>query len=294
MSLKSMTGHGRGEASSGGMKVEVELSSINRKQFDVRIGLPRTLIALESRVYELLHKMVSRGCVTGTVGISLSGDVRNRGISVDRNMARAYVQALRKAAEDLGLKDDLTARTLVSLRDVVQYEDGVEDTGKVWRLLKTALKEAISRLIEMRKTEGETLEKDLVDRFGRLIRRLDSIKKLAPGVSEKYCKVLETRVRKAGVCVKAGSQELLREVVLFADRSDISEEIVRLDSHIGQVSDFMHSKRPAGRSLDFLCQEMFREINTIGAKANDAAISKHVVRFKADLESIREQVQNVE
>lgn len=294
MPLTSMTGYGQGEAAAGGIRVEVELNSVNRKQFDVRVSLPKALLTLESRVYELIHKMISRGYVTGIVRISVSGKTRRGAASVDVDAAGVYVRALRKAAEDLGLKDDLTARALVYLPEVVQYQDLAADTERVWRLLKRALNEAISRLVNMREVEGAALEKDLAVRFERLKQCLDSIRKLAPLVPRKYRKMLEKRLKNAGLKFKADDQVLMKELVLFADRSDISEEIVRLDSHFGQASKLVYSRKPAGRTLDFICQEMFREINTIGSKANNAAISRHVIRFKADLEAIREQVQNVE
>lgn len=294
MPLISMTGYGRGEASAGGMKIEVELSSVNRKQFDVRVSLPKTLMALESRVYEMVHRVVSRGYVMGTVKVSVSGRARQKCVSVDVDTARAYVRGLGKVAKELGLKNDLTARSLVYLPEVVQYESLPEDSEGVWSLLKKALSGAIDQLVEMRKIEGEALEKDLMRRFEELRRHLDHIVKLAPKVAQKYRKILEKRLQQAGIESEPDDQQLMKELVLFVDRSDISEEIVRLQSHFGQVTGQMDSKRPMGRTLDFLCQEMFREINTIGSKANDAAISRHVVQFKADLENIREQVQNVE
>jgi len=180
------------------------------------------------------------------------------------------------------------------LPEVVQYESLPEDSGRVWSLLKKALSGAIDQLVEMRKTEGRALEKDLMCRFEELRHHLDHIVKLAPKVAQKYRKVLEKRLKQAGVEFKPSDQQLMKELVLFVDHSDISEEIVRLQSHFGQATGQMDSKRPMGRALDFLCQEMFREINTIGSKANDAAISRYVVQFKAGLESIREQVQNME
>jgi len=294
MALRSMTGFGRGKASSSGMKIEVDLSSVNRRQFDVRMNLPRMLAALESRACALIRKDVSRGWVTGTVKIGARGNATDERISVDTNKVRTYIKVIRKAAAELKLKDDMTARSLVYLPDVIQCKSILDDSEEAWRLVKRALKEAVGKLVEMRTTEGRALEKDLVRRLARLKRRLDQIKRSAPKLVLKYRRLLEKRLRMMGVRFGPQDQQLARELALFADRSDISEEIVRLDSHFNQFHMLRKSCDSVGRRLDFLCQEMLREINTIGAKASDAAISAHVIRFKADLESVREQVQNVE
>ena len=294
MALISMTGYGAGEASAGGIKVEAELSSVNRKQFDVRMSLPRALVSLESRMREVVHGAVARGHVTGVVRIRLSSSTRAKGVAVDSTLAAAYIRDLRKAACELGLKDDLTARSLTYLQDVIQHEDVLEDTERIWRLTRKALKAALEHLAEMRKTEGSALGKDLKRRLKALRNRVATVKKLAPGVAERYRASLRRRLKAADVDLAGMDERLLKELALFADRSDISEEIVRLESHFAHAAKLMRSAKPAGRGLDFLCQEMFREINTIGSKASDKAISRHVIEFKTELESMREQVQNVE
>lgn len=294
MALKSMTGCGRGSASAAGVRVDVELSSVNRKQFDAHINLPKALMMLEPRVDALIQKSISRGNVTGSVNVSVSGTALQKCISVESDTARAFVQALRKTAKELGLKDDLTARTLVSLPGVIKYDSLPEDSEKIWPLLNKALQQALASLTAMRAKEGKALQADLMKRFVALKGELDCVEKLAPEVAEKYRKTLQERIEKAGVAGGLSSEQLGKEVALFADRSDISEETVRLGSHFKQVADLMKAVEPVGRTLDFLCQEMFREINTIGSKASSETISGHVVRFKANLESVREQVQNVE
>ena len=294
MALKSMTGCGRGSATGGGVRIDVELSSVNRKQFDVHMNLPKSLMVMESRVNDMIQKSVSRGIVTGAVNLVISGSAMQKCVSVDKDTARAYVKALRRTAMDLGLKDDLTARCLVSLPGVIKYENLPEHSEKIWPLLKKALQQALTTLTSMRAKEGMSLQKDLAKRFAVLKNELSGISKVAPEVAKRYRTVLQERIEKAGVAGGLNNEQLVKEVALFADRSDISEELVRLESHFGQVADLLRSSGPAGRTFDFLCQEMFREINTIGSKANSEAISGHVVRFKAGLESIREQVQNVE
>ena len=294
MALVSMTGYGCGEASAGGIKLDVELSSVNRKQFDVRVSLPRALASLESRIREVVHNSISRGHVTGIVRIGLSSSTRAKGVAVDTALAAAYIRDLRRAACELGLQDDLTARSLTYLQDVIQHEDVLEDTAKIWRLARKALKSALEQLTEMRRTEGAVLEKDMRQRLGALGNRAARIRKLAPNVTAKYRTALRRRLKSAEIDLKDFDERVLKELAIFADRSDISEELVRLESHFEHAAKLMSSGKPSGRGLDFLCQEMFREINTIGSKASDKSISRHVIEFKTELESLREQVQNVE
>ncbi|MFC1498100.1 YicC/YloC family endoribonuclease [Verrucomicrobiota bacterium] len=293
MTIRSMTGFGRGEALAKGIKVEAELSSVNRRQFDVRINLPRELAPLEPQIYKLINKSVSRGYVTGSIRIVLSKNAQSKLVSVDMDLARLLVRKLKRAAKELDLKYDLTARSLVSLPDFIQFRRLTEDMEKIRPLVAKAVKEAIGELIKMREIEGKALKKDLKYRITKIYSILDQIKKLAPKVAQKYSRSLTARLEKAGVKLKK-DPALLKEIAVFADRCDISEELVRLNSHFKQTSASLNSGGRVGRPLDFLCQEMFREINTVGSKANDAAITRHVIRLKTELECIREQVQNVE
>jgi len=294
MALVSMTGFGRGAAAAGGMKVEVDLSSVNRKQFDVRVSLPRSLIALEAPVNALVHARVARGAVTGVAKVTVTGAARRRGMVVDGDAAATYLRGLRRAARRMGLTDDLQASALLTMPEVLRYRDVGEDAGRVWRLLARALKAALNTLARMRQREGASLQKDIAARLGRLRRILEEIKGVAPDVARRYATALAERLKKARLGAEFDDAQLAREIALFADRCDISEEIVRLDSHFRQADHLLCARKPVGRTLDFLCQEMFREINTIGSKANDGGIARRVVEFKTDLEAVREQVQNVE
>jgi len=291
MALTSMTGFGRGAAAAGGIKVTAELGSVNRRQFDVRVTLPRALAGYEPRVHAMIHKAVARGHITGTVRA-----VSERGgrVTVEPELAGREVRKLRRLARELGLADDLSARSLLRLPDVIRHEHTEDDPGKVWRLARRALGDALGRLNEMRTREGRALARDLTARFGKLAARVARLKALAPSVPRRHRRQLWKRIREAGVDIAGGDAQLAREAALLADRSDITEEITRLESHLKQASSFIGSRKPAGRPLDFLCQEMFREINTIGSKANDTRIAAQVVRFKSDLEAVREQAQNVE
>ena len=294
MALNSMTGFGRGEASAGGLKVEVELSSVNRKQFDARVSLPPGLAAWEPEIVGIIHKAVARGYVRGTVRTAVSEPVRRRRIVVDAALAKAHVGRLRRTAAALGLKDDLTASSLTALPDVLRYEERPEEALRIRPLLKRALQGALADMLRMRKREGQSIEKHLCRELDRAGQVLSRIRKRAPAAVRNLARALRQRLLRAGADVPSDDPVLKREMAVLADRADISEEIVRLDSHMDQARRMLAAEEPAGRSLDFLCQEMFREINTIGSKANDAKISEDVVAFKALLEVIREQVQNVE
>lgn len=294
VSLKSMTGCGRGSLFADGIKIEVEVSSVNRKQLDVSINLPRALSVLESRVYEEVHGALTRGRVS--VEVLLHRSTRNlvQSIRIDEQLAGAYVKALRKTAKKLNLRDDLGGSLLLTLPDVLKYEQLEEETESVWPLIRKALQRALCKLMEMRVREGKELQRDLQERFGRLSRSLDHITRRAPEVTEKYRVGLMERLEKAGVVTQTDDEKLLREMAFFADRSDFTEEVTRLKSHFKQAAVLMKGNGTAGRSLDFLVQEMLREINTLGSKANDSEVSKQVVFFKTELERIREQVQNIE
>lgn len=294
MSLKSMTGFGSGSAAVGGMNVEVELGSVNRKQLDVRLSLPRNLSVLEPRIREMVQAKISRGNLNVSIKISASGEATGSHVTVDKNMSATYVRELRKVAKELNLEDDLKASVLLRLPDVIQYKSATDNTDKVWSLIKKALSQALSELVAMRKVEGSTLEIDMKSRFDKLAIHLTKLQKLAPSVSKEYKKRLRKRLKDAGIESDDLDSVVAKELIVFVDRADINEELVRLDSHFKQVAGLMRATKPTGRALDFLCQEMFREINTIGSKGNDTRVSKEVIAFKAELESIREQVQNIE
>jgi uncharacterized protein (TIGR00255 family) len=289
-----MTGFGRGDASSGGIKVEAELASVNRKQYDLRISLPRSLSVLEPRIGELVHRVIARGQVTGNVKVALSGSARRQAVMIDVDLAADYARRLRKAASRLGVAWDMSMSQLVNLPEVIRHEETEEDTEKLWPLVRRAVEQALRHLVEMRRAEGQKLESDLRKQVARLRRLAARVDKQAPKVAARYRDVLIRRIASAGVPLGTDDPALLKEVALYADRSDITEELVRLASHFDQADSLFDDRKPVGRALDFLCQEIYREINTIGSKANDASIAGSVIDFKATLERIREQVQNVE
>jgi len=294
MSLRSMTGYGRGSATGNGLTVTVEISSVNRKQLDVVLSMPRGMNVLEARITETLHGAISRGRVMIDVSIDWSGGARRRAVRIDTELAEAYVRSLREAARKLNVQDDISLQSLVALPDVLHFARPQEDLEAAWTVLQKALIKAVTQLNQMRRREGLALSKDLVSRIRLLERRVAAIRKLAPGVVRHYREQLKARLAEAGVDWQASPDRLLKEIALYADRCDISEELTRLDSHLQQAKAMTSSKEATGRSLDFLAQELFREINTVGSKANHSGILQQVVEFKAELERMREQVQNIE
>jgi uncharacterized protein (TIGR00255 family) len=295
MSVVSMTGFGRGEACAGAVKVVVELSTVNRKQFDCNFSIPRELASLDSKLQALVHTRVSRGYVKGLVSVTAAGAESVCAGGLDLDMIAKQVGALRAAAEKLGLADDLTASALLRLPDVLRPRVMPDDPLELWPQIDRAAQAALESLDVMRRREGQALEQDLRTRFAALERLSKEIMSLAPAVPASYKAVLEKRLAELlGPGCVADPALLAREVAVFADRCDVSEEMTRLASHFAQVAKVLDASGACGRTLDFLCQELFREINTTGSKANDAEISRLVIEFKAGLEAAREQVQNVE
>jgi len=294
MSIRSMTGHGRAELAAGGVKVAVELRAVNHRQFEVRLDLPPALTAIENDVRARLHKRIARGYVTCRVQLDVSAAIRRKTVGVDYDLAAAFVGRLRQAGRKLGLKDDLTVSALLSMPGLVTSADVSAKLDKLGPQTIKCLDQALKSFLAMRGVEGRELGRDIQARlrvFGGIV---DRITGRAPEVAETYRHALLARLQKAGVPLGQGDDRLIREVALFADRSDIIEELTRLRSHLKQAREQLALVTPVGRTLDFLLQEMFREINTIGSKANDADTSCMVVKAKAELERIREQVQNVE
>jgi uncharacterized protein (TIGR00255 family) len=288
-----MTGYGRGSVSRHGMAVVVEISSVNRKQLDITQSLPRGLNHLEPRIADECARHLSRGRVSVDVQVKWSSRAKRESVRVDEDLVASYVSALRATAKKNALDNTLAVRDLLTLPDVLHFANPGEDLERVWTILKPALIVALKDLNRMRGREGRKLEQDLRTRLLILEKALSAIEKEAPLVAARYKKALWTRLEAAGYTA-LDDERLLREVVLFADKSDITEEITRLQSHVDQARKMTRSKEATGRAMDFLAQEMFREINTIGSKANDSEILRYVVSFKAELERIREQVQNIE
>lgn len=294
MAIMSMTGHGAAELSRGGVNVAVDLMSVNHRQLDLRMVLPDLPASVGARMAERIRKRLARGAVTCRVMISDERKRGNSGIVVDENAAGFYVRRLRKLAARLGLKDDLGLSALAAMPGVIRAPSLTDDFAAVQPLLFHCLDQALAALVAMRRAEGKALGSDIERRIGTLNVLVDRAASRAPSVSRKHRKELLSRIGGSGVNIDPDDPRVVREVALFADRSDISEEITRLRSHMRQLAMKLSASGSVGRTLDFLVQEMSREINTIGSKANDKNIAADVILFKSELERIREQIQNVE
>ena len=292
--MRSMTGYGRGEAAKDGFKFTVELNSINRKQSDISINLAKELAELEPRIRDEINAHLSRGRVMVVVAFHRGGAKAEEQIELDMALAKAYHRAIQKVQKEMRLNGSLTLDTILRTPGVMKLAEAALDAESVWPSVEAALRKAIAGLVKMREKEGKFLANDLAQRLGFLQAGLDLVRKSAPEIVTRYRAQLHARVKDAGLDVPLDDERLVKEVVFFADRCDISEEITRLSSHLNQFRDCLKLAEPVGRTLDFLAQEMNREINTIGSKANDSLISREVVTLKAELERFREQAQNVE
>jgi uncharacterized protein (TIGR00255 family) len=291
--MRSMTGYGRGDADHGGTKFSVELNSVNRKQSDIVINLPRDLAALEPRIRQAINEKISRGRMNVVVGLH-QGANGAAALALDTALARSYHDAMRTLQKELSAPGEITIGTILQAPGVMRSPEQSVDADKAWPAVERALTTALSELVKMREREGKHLAKDLIHRLKVLRQEIKGIRALYPDVVKKYRSALMERIQKAGLDLPVEDERLLKEVTIFADRSDISEELTRLESHLAQFAHHLRKNEPVGRTLEFITQEIFRELNTLGAKSNDAGISQHVVACKSELEKIREQIQNLE
>ena len=291
--MRSMTGYGRGQSTFDGARFSVELNSVNRKQSDVTVSLPREFNELESRVRDLINTRISRGRLNVLVTFQ-SGASQAPRLAIDSALAAAYYRAMGQLQKQLGAAGEITIETILRAPGVLRVPDDALPVDNAWPPLQDALTSALDDLIHMREREGKHLAKDLIQRLKLVRQSLRKIRQLHPAVSKKYRQTLQERIARAGLDLPIDDERLAREVILFADKSDVSEELIRLDSHLAQFAHTLRKVEPVGRTLDFITQEIYREFNTLGAKANDAEISQLVVTCKAEMEKIREQIQNIE
>ena len=287
--LRSMTGYGKEEG--GGLTVEMR--SVNHKFLDISIKLPRGLFPLENRLKRAVSERFSRGRMDVFVGRA-GGEEGRRALRLDAEAARQYILLLGDLKAAFDLPGEIDLRLLAGYKDVVAEEDVPEDAEKTWEALKGPLGACMSALDAMRREEGATLGADIEARAGLIASMLDEIETRAPAVVTDYARRLRERVASLAEGVELDADRLHQETALYADRCDVTEELVRARSHLARLKALLGEDGPAGRRMDFLLQELFREINTIGSKASDKDIAHRVVEAKAELEKIREQVQNIE
>ena len=288
-----MTGYGRGEVDHAGTKISVELNSVNRKQSDIVINLPRDLAALEPRIRQAINERISRGRMNVLIGLQ-EGANGAGALALDTKLARSYHDAMLTLQKELSAPGEITIGMILQAPGVMRSPEHTVRPDDAWPALERALTTALSELIKMREREGKHLAKDLIHRLKTLRQETKGIRALYPDVVRKYRTTLRERLEKAGLDLPMDDERLLKEVTIFADRSDVSEELTRLESHLAQFAHHLRKNEPVGRTLEFITQEIFRELNTLGAKSNDAGISQRVVACKSELEKIREQILNLE
>lgn len=293
--MKSMTGYGRGECSENGFKISTELSSVNRKQAEINVYLPRELEALEVQIRDEVNKRVARGRLTVKVAIHAGENFHGGRVQLNVPLAKAYAKAIAQLGRELAIPDGVSLDLLLRAPGVMRTEEEIADAEALWPAVRTSLLSALESLVKMRQREGTHLAADLKARMTEMRKSVAQIRVRAPEMVQKYQEQLRQRIKSAGLDMPSiDDDRLLKEVIYFADRSDITEELTRLESHFKQFASSLKSKEPVGRMLDFLAQEINREVNTIGSKTADSQISTEVVKLKTELEKVREQVQNIE
>jgi len=288
-----MTGFGRSEHATPQLIARVEITSVNRKQADIVFNLPRELGEIESSLRKTILNSVSRGRVNVSIQLERSAN-SNQAFQIDANRAQALEAAFTELSDLLDRSIQPEAQDFIRTPGLMSFDDAGIELEDALAAIEPALAGALERLLEMRKSEGTDLKSDLLERLLSLEDLAKSIEEASPAVVARQKENLHQRLRDGGIELDLSDERLLKEIALFAERCDISEEITRLASHIGRFREYLDRDEAIGRSLDFLCQEINREFNTIGSKANDAGIAQNVVTAKTELEKVREQVQNIE
>ncbi len=290
---KSMTGFGRGEIKGLGYSFSLEMKSVNHRYLEILVKTPRNFSVFEDRIRKVIQNTIQRGRLEVYINVKETEE-KKRMVKLDKELALSYDNSLKELAQvlDSGYKTDIYR--LASLPDVMIVEEEEVDIEALWLILEKALNDALENLIQMRKDEGIRLTRDLDKRLEVLQKQFREVGERAPQIVTEYSERLKEKLALLLNDSTIDENRLAMEVMLFADRASIDEELVRLESHLEQFEQTLLSSSPIGRKLDFLVQELNREINTIGSKANDLVISRIVVEGKSELEKIREQIQNIE
>jgi uncharacterized protein (TIGR00255 family) len=291
--LKSMTGFGRTEGDTTLGKLIVESRSVNHRYCDINLKLPKRLSLFENRIKEIVRSQVSRGRIDVSLRLDNLGEEKVQ-LSVDLDLAEQYYRVLHDLKEKLQLKDEVTLNLLAGAKDLITAKEESGDIEPYWQEILPILMQSFRNMDDMKRLEGESLTKDLQQRLEYIATQLQMIKQQFPSRLKALLTRLHDRVRSLLEGMEIDPSRFQQEVALLAERTDITEEIVRAESHLAQFGTLLEGNQPVGRKMDFLLQEIHREVNTVSAKVNDAEISQRVVEIKSELEKIREQVQNIE
>ena len=290
--IKSMTGYGKSSLSINSREYQVEIKTVNHKYIDVNIKMPRIISYLEEDIRKLVVSKIKRGKVDIQISFENYSQDGND-VKINTELAQIYIQSLRKLAEAENLSSNIEVTEITKLPDVLTIKSNLDENETKEELLQV-VNEAIDKLIQMRKIEGEKISKDILDKIARIEQKNEEIFGLSTGLIEEYVVKLEARVKELLKTEELDKSRLMQEVVIYADKCSVEEEVTRLRSHIYQLRQLINSEEPIGKKMDFLIQEMNRETNTIGSKANNLEITNIVVDIKTILEDIREQIQNIE
>ena len=290
--VKSMTGYGRCQEMVDGMNVAVEIKSVNHRYFDFSSRVPRNYGFLDEKLKSFVQSKVSRGKIECYVQVdNLEDDTVV--VEVNKSLADGYVKAFNELSETYGIENNLNAGLLARMNDVLGIRKAEADEDKIWNAVKAVAEKAVDKFINMREVEGQKLRDDIVSRAD-LLSYVEFVEERSPETVREYNEKLLARMQELLGDIHVEETRLLTEAAIYADKIAVAEETVRLRSHISQLKDFFNSTEAIGRKMDFLVQEINREANTIGSKANDVEIARRVLEIKSEVEKIREQVQNIE
>ncbi len=291
--IRSMTGYGRARAEIDGITVTAEMKSVNSRYLEFSPRVFRAYSFLEDKLKSYVQTIISRGKVDCSIQIEIEDDEKVS-VHVNKALADGYYKALSEMKKDYGLLDEISVSRIASFPDVLTVRKEPEDEEKIWNCVKTVLASAGEDFNAMRETEGEKLRADVLSRGERILELVSEIEALSPVTVKEYRDRLEAKIKELTGFADIDEQRILTEAAVFADKTAVDEETVRLRSHISQLRDMLGCDEPIGRKLDFLVQEINREANTIGSKCQDISIAKNVIEIKAEVEKIREQIQNIE
>lgn len=291
--VKSMTGYGRVQKAVDGYDILFEIKSVNHRFFEFSAKVPRLYGYIEDKLKVYLQNYISRGKVDVFVTID-PVDGSDSVVRLNESLAGSYVSALREIGKKFGIEDDVTVSTIARYNDIFRVLSPAEDEEKIWKAVKAVAEPAVRGFIAMRETEGERLKNDVVARARNIAGFVREVEKRSPRTVDEYRNRLTVRMKELLTDARIDENRIMLEAALYADKVSVTEETVRLQSHLKQFETMLESGEPVGRKLDFLLQEMNREANTIGSKASDVSIAGTVVNIKAELEKIREQIQNLE
>ncbi len=290
--IKSMTGFGRAKIEKEAKEYIVEIKTVNHKYNDIAIKIPKTISYLEENIKKLISKEIHRGKVEVYISFT-NNSTEGKNIKINTEIAKLYIQELRQLAKEAGIVENINLMEITKLPDVLNIQNETEDKT-IEEELTLAVNQAIGSLLTMRKNEGEKMAVDLRKRIEILSEKIDKISGLSTGLVEEYVVKLEARIKELLSTDVVDQNRLAQEIVIYSDKCSIEEEITRLRSHFVQFNNLLDQEMPVGKKLDFIVQEMNRETNTIGAKANKLEITNLVVDMKTEIENIREQIQNIE